>query len=98
MATCNEMYARMPAGGLRLKHVLHMQTVTQTAATRAAQTASARLCALSASFRLPARGPSNATGLAPEIVFFRTAPGALDFPKAHSPDVGGADLHVKQQV
>ena len=39
-----------------------------------------------------------ATGLAPEIAFFRTAPGALDFPKAHPPDAGGADLYVKTQV
>lgn len=49
MATCNEMYARMPAG------------------------------------------------LAPEIAFFRTAPGTFDFPKAHPPDAGGADLYVKSQ-
>ena len=39
-----------------------------------------------------------AAGLAPEIAFFRTAPGALDFPKAHPPDAGGADLYVKTQV
>jgi Glycosyl hydrolase family 47 len=39
------------------------------------------------------------TGLAPEIVFFRQlGQSQADFPKQHSPDVGGADFYIKHQV
>lgn len=46
-------------------------------------------------YQLYARMPA---GLAPEIAFFRVVPGHFDFPKAHPPDAGGADLYVKSQV